>query len=54
MTRNSYWASFGKKPALSEHDYKVYDKYILGVYMNKITTEARAETATYNERSEKK
>ncbi len=53
MTRNSYWASFGKLPPLSERDYKVFDKYLLGVYMNEMTPEARAETASYNERSEK-
>jgi hypothetical protein len=53
MTRNSYWASFAKLPPLSERDYKVFDKYLLGVYMNEMTAKARAETATYNERSEK-
>lgn len=53
MTRQSYWLVFGKIPPLSSELYQTYDHYLLGVYMNEMTEAARAETKTYNERSEK-
>jgi hypothetical protein len=53
MTRKAYWTVFGKVPPLSPEEYKEYNRYLLGVYMNEMTQAARAETKTYNERSEK-
>jgi hypothetical protein len=52
MTRRAYWTVFGKVPPLSPKVYQEYDQYLLGVYMNEMTKDARAETKTYNERSE--
>jgi hypothetical protein len=52
MTRKAYWTVFGKVPPLSAEVYKEYDQSLLGVYMNEMTEEARAETKTYNKRSE--
>lgn len=52
MTKKAYWTVFGKIPPLSPEVYKEYDRYLLGVYMNEMTAAARAETKTYNERSE--
>ena len=53
MTKKAYWTVFGKVPPFSPEVYKEYDQYLLGVYMNKMTAAERAETKTYNERSEK-
>lgn len=53
MTRKAYWTVFGKVPPLSPEVYQEYDRYLLGVYMNEMTEAARAETKTYNERSER-
>ncbi|CAA6828794.1 MAG: Unknown protein [uncultured Aureispira sp.] len=52
MTRKAYWTVFGKVPPLAPEVYKEYDQYLLGVYMNEMTEAERAETKTYNERSE--
>ena len=52
MTRKAYWTVFGKLPPLSPEVYKEYDQSLVGVYMNEMTEEARAETKAYDKRSE--